>query len=415
MSSLAVRQEASHEALFAEAFSAETAIAHGIHAGPDAAADALAQSGERGIVQKIADKMAESSIGTRVLGGVAAALAVGATLPASARGVEGGDSVTTIVDTETGVTIRAGKSWQRDKDASSVTIMGNHRVVSKAEVKEAKRDGDCFWVNGKKQEQYTEGVTANGVGMGRDYRKNLICEVDKDVNGDGKVNDDDIVRAKCGNLVELEQPETFFDHVVWVEGKGFINVRAQSKATAKAFCSTSDGLAGAEAYGYGAASAAGKLRMKGGTRTIVKRAQRMVDTKVEQSLAGKGGAKSNAFAAAEAQCTEGNDTKPNIPNSSKPSVDVIGPQHVLANGVVDICAYGIGNIVSRSFSETGNGNFISPVYSGDEAGEFCQTYKAGTESDTATVTATVTDSANQSASDSESFPIVGNEDPRGQF
>ena len=340
----------------------------------------------------------------------------------AAEATVGGNSNSVITDTQTGITVRSAHGWQKDGDFSKVIVMGNYRSVSRAEVEEARQEGECFWVNGKKEEVYVEGVTADGVGMGRDTRKSEFCEVDEDVNGDGKVNDEDIVRAKCGNFAVIgEKPEGALESVIWVEGKGKIRVDVESEAKAWANCTTSDGLASAGAEGSAKASASGFLKMKGSIKSIVRKAQGKINQLVEKSLSGKGMAKSKAHAVADAQCTEGTapvPTKPPTPGNTPPSVDLIGPQHVLTGGVIDVCAYGRDanfDIVSQSFSETGNGNFISAVYKGDEAGEFCQTYKAGTEADDATITATVTDAANQSASDSESFPIVGSEDPRGQF
>src|SRR5690606_7233488 len=60
-----------------------------------------------------------------------------------------GHSNSTSVNAQTGITVRAAHSWQKDTSGAYVNVMGNHRVVSKQEVEEAKQEGDCFWVNGK--------------------------------------------------------------------------------------------------------------------------------------------------------------------------------------------------------------------------------------------------------------------------
>lgn len=105
-----------------------------------------------------------------------------------------------------------------------------------------------------------------------------------------------------------------------------------------------------------------------------------------------------------------------------PNVDLIRPQHLIVNGVAEVCAYESDpedDIASRNFSEIGGGNFTSFIYPGDEKGEYCIKYTPGTlPEDNVSITYTVYDKAANKASDTESFPIHDDSnpnDPRGQF
>ena len=209
-----------------------------------------------------------------------------------------------------------------------------------------------------------------------------------------------------------EQPAPPVDPYAECEGKVKVNVVAKAVAKCK------PGWMGGRAVAR--ASVRENIHVLAWSEAIASgRAEAKAKTLIRDRVKTKATARVNCVKLTDQQPqTPGTPTTPNTPANNKPSVDLVGPQHVLTGGIVDICAYGSdpnNDIVSRNFSETGNGNFISGVYNGDEPGEFCQTYKAGTESDTATITANVTDSANNSAADSETFPIVGSEDPRGQF
>jgi hypothetical protein len=109
---------------------------------------------------------------------------------------------------------------------------------------------------------------------------------------------------------------------------------------------------------------------------------------------------------------------PDVQPKFGPDVDVVGWQHILAGDEQLACAYeriGSAAIAQRNFSEQGSGEFVGFIRPGDEAGEWCIPYKAGTESGNASITYTAEDTNGLSDSDTEHFPTIGNDDPRGQF
>lgn len=402
----------------------ETVLAHAVQAGPGAAVEAVEGSAGGGVIGAVADKLAGTGVGRKILGTAAGLMSAGAMVgPSVAAASESGGSNTTVTDSQTGVTVHGSHAWQKDGDHSHVTVMGNHRVVSKTEVQQAKEDGQCFWVNGKKVKMYTEGHNVNGTAFGRDYRKNLVCHVNEDVNGDGKVDDNDLVRAECGNVVILrETPQGAIEQVIWVAGKGKLRVHADSEATAKADCSTTDGHASAEAYGHGEASANGFVKLTGKTKVDVKKAQGKVDQLINQSMAGQGGAKSKAFAEADAQCTEGPGPGPGpgpSPNNNAPFVEVDNPNHIGASDTIAFCereSDSDGTIVDRQFIiKQGGGNFTSPVYPGNDPGEECRDYtsRSTAAGPDVILEVTVTDSGDvnganvkTATADTAPFPVV---------
>lgn len=271
----------------------------------------------RGIIQSIADKMAGTSLGRKVLGtavGLAGAgMAVGPTMAAA----ESGSSTTSIVNTETGVSSYGAHAWQKDGDHDHVTVMGNHRIVSKAKIKQMEANGDCQTFNGKKVKIYTEGHNTSGTAFGRDKRTSEFCRTDQDFNGDGKA---DWVRARCGNAAIIGvTPAGALEEVLWLGGKGKFRVDVHSKATAEATCTTPDGTASASAQGFGEASAHGFVKLHGGIKLRVEQAQGAVDAAIDASVngtvSGHAGAKSKAFAIADAHCNEQVGSTPSTPQT----------------------------------------------------------------------------------------------------
>jgi hypothetical protein len=103
---------------------------------------------------------------------------------------------------------------------------------------------------------------------------------------------------------------------------------------------------------------------------------------------------------------------PPPPPNAPPIVDLVDLQHNVADRQAEVCAYGSdqnNDIVYQEMTESGDGNFTSNIYAGDEPGEFCRTFAPGTSDGTAVITAKVRDSAGQEASDTESWPIVTRE------
>lgn len=395
----------------AEIAGSETALAHAVQAGPGAAVDAMEGSAGGGIIRAVADKLSGTGVGRKILGTAAGLMSAGAMVGPAVASAESGGSNTTIVDSQTGVTTRGSHAWQKDGDHSQVTVMGNHRTFSKAEVKQMEANGDCRWFNGKKVNIHTEGHATSGTAFGKDERKSLFCRTDQDFNGDGKA---DWVRALCGNAAIIGvTPAGAIEEVLWLGANGKFRVHADSEATAKANCSTTDGLATAEAYGHGEASANGFVKLHGGIKMRVEQAQGAVDATIEESLSGKAGAKSKAFAIADTQCTEsGTPGTPGTPNNA-PNVEVDNPNHIGASDTIAFCereSDSDGTIVDREFNIVqGGGNFTSNVYPGNDPGEFCKDYTARSTAAGPDVilSAEVTD--NDSAHDtaqSAPFPVV---------
>jgi hypothetical protein len=270
----------------------------------------------RGIIQSIADKMAGTSLGRKVLGTAVGLAGVGMTVGPTMASAESGNSTTSIVNTETGVSSYGSHAWQKDGDHDHVTVMGNHRIVSEAKVKQMEEAGDCRVFNGKKVKIYTEGHNTSGTAFGRDKRKSEFCRTDQDFNGDGKA---DWVRARCGNAAIIGvTPEGALEEVLWLGGKGKFRVDVHSKATAEATCTTPDGTASASAQGFGEASAHGFVKLHGGIKLRVEQAQGAVDAAIDQSISGHAGAKSKAFAIADAQCNESVGNTPPPPPTTPP-------------------------------------------------------------------------------------------------
>lgn len=110
---------------------------------------------------------------------------------------------------------------------------------------------------------------------------------------------------------------------------------------------------------------------------------------------------------AKASCSEGSGSGGN----HAPVISIVNPQHVLVNGVQKICAYaqdpdGANDIKSVIWSKTGNVNFTTGDYPGDESGEHCVGIVAGTYADTATITAIAVDKLGATGTDSALLPVV---------
>ncbi len=248
------------------------------------------------------------------LGGAAVALVAGGEAVNADKAEATAITVPAEITTDT-VTIKSGRSTVRANSFSAVNLMTNHRTVSKALIKDAKDEGDCRWINGKKEDIWVEGLGPGGVGFGKDTRKSLFCEVDKDVNGDGKVNENDLARAICGNEAMLVPPKKEIENALWTDSrsKGKIKVIARSSAVAKASCEVNGVSAYAEGRGFAAAKGFAKIKSAIKTKgTSVSKLMQKV------SLRAKGWAKSKASAQASVVCAEmGGEIVPTVPAQHK--------------------------------------------------------------------------------------------------
>lgn len=299
-----------------------------------------------------------------------------------------------------------------DLAEGKVTILAN--VSTKMSAKQQRRlekQGRCRTFNGKRVDIKTYGYGVDGGQYGRDYRTSRFCKV----NGNW-------IRVRCKNpaIIERQAPPARNPNNKFIfVNKGFAkaNLNLSATATATAYCQ--EGGAGASASATASASSKGSLRW------LVKTNGRKYGSgrvKTVSRLEGRATGRASAKASAKVECSSQEvvivkqPPPPEQPQNNPPAVDLIGPQHVKTGGIYDFCSYESdpnNDIVGRSYSETGRGNFISNIYRGDEPGEYCITYKAGTEAENATVSVKVTDSANNMASDSETFPV--DDSSKGEF
>lgn len=393
--------------------------------------------------RRVVDAMRASRFGKIALPSLAG-LALAGTAEASTN-IEAPPSIT-ITHKTTTTEFDIGKSRISEEAFSKAIVVGNYRTISKARVRRDVRRGVCDKLTARqviKRGIRTQGYNGSGVGYYPDNRPGTFCDTD----GDGDYD----YRAECGNRsIEKRPVPKEAKSIIWVNNfsKAKVKVNVQEKITARAKCETTNTYAEGLARGSGKASA--WIRLKNAIKANGKRLRKVV---AKQELDASAEAHVKLRASANAKCYENSSKetttttttvvtppqeqppqppqqppqqppkppeqppkppqpKPNLP----PSADVVGPQHVLVGGEVQICAYESdpeGDIVSRNFSEIGNGNFISHAYPGDEAGEWCINYKAGTAGDYATVTYSVVDSVGNTAQDSESFEIY--DGPKGQF
>lgn len=349
--------------------------------------------------------------GNKIASGVATglAIAVGVAGPAQAETktyTQGNTQFTETSDTKALV----GKSSMSTEAFVKAKVYANVRSVSKAEIRKLERQGNCDRLSSKQVIKLgikTKGYNGSGKGYALENRPSTMC----DRNGDGKYD----VRGDCGNaaIQGKAQPNKAKSNI-WVNNFNKASVKLRSNVTVSARSGCRISVPGGEVYADSTGSASTKasvsVKMRNATQAHGK-VLRSVKTRQVASIAASLRTKATAEANAACISKGGNvPPPPPPPRNNPPSVDLVGSQHIKVNGEQQICAYGNdpdgqNDIVSRTFSEQGNGNFISPVYPGDETGEFCVNYKAGTYADTAKVSATVRDSANNSASDEETFPI----------
>ena len=292
-----------------------------------------------------------------------------------------------------------------------VTILSNilTKGTPKAVVRKAERNGKCVTRSGEKNVIHTEGWNVNGGReFGRDYRTSRFCFI----NGHW-------VRVKCGNRAFINVPTPrppVKGKVLWVSNmnKAVLSVKASAHAKAEAKCDLPG--ASASAIGEGSGSASANVRFKALARGKFGASNvRNFVNSYRSSATLEANADATADASAKANCSTtppGDIPPPKERVNNPPTVDLVSPEHMFVNGTVEICAYGNdpdgqSDIASRSMTESGKGSFVSDIRSGDEPGEFCRDFFAGTSAGEAVITATVTDKAGKSSSpDTERFPIL---------
>lgn len=335
-------------------------------------------------------------------------LALGASAIGFGVAAQRAEASTSVVEQGSETFARVGSSKMSMEDFANVKVLGNARSVSSARLRRAERQGNCQTIDGKKTTIFTEGHYENGRTYGRDTRTSRFCRI-------GRI----WYRVACGNKARFSPPKNHIPGtIVWVNNYNRANVEVSTKAyaVASADCKTPDGLASASASGRADAHTSASLSIKSAmkARGSVQRLKSSTQTSASAEAVSK------ASAQAEASCVSQNTiTPPGIPpkppEKLPPTVDLVDLQHTLVNGEAQVCAYGKppNTITYQNMTESGDGNFISDIYSGDEPGEFCRVFKAGTSPGMAIITASVADTSGNSASETESWPIVQIVDPSG--
>ncbi len=314
-------------------------------------------------------------------------------------------------------TIHIGKSKTSAESFSRAAVIANLRTVSKAEIREAQQEGRCKFFTAREAIEagiYTQGYQGSGGSYAPENRPTTLCDTDENGEFD--------TRAECGNAAEIRAPAPEkAKSTIWVNNwnKAKLLVQAKATAKAKAECRTTDTYAYAEGFGRGKASAWTRIKQIVKAKGKIKgNGLNKIITNVEGAAAGSAYAK--AKAAAEAKCQESVSQAQASPTPTPeqpptvfnlpPFTDITAPQHMFVNGTAEVCEResdpdGPSDIVSRAFTKT-RGNFISGIYAGDEAGEYCLMYRAPSTTGDTTLGSIVIDTHNNSDTDQATFPIV---------
>lgn len=297
-------------------------------------------------------------------------------------------------------TYRVGNSSVSESQLAKANfvIRSNGKAMSKAQIHRLKKAGKCDEVGKGTDTPWFKNAGYGGQGYGWDHRFTEICLV----NGVWR-------STRCNNKVV--KPKHVPEHPVqalFVRGAARTELKVEaasnSHAEASATCPGSYGFGMGDGSSRGSAEVS--LKVLARARSKAKRVK-AIRGQARISAEGSAKASANSRAAAAAYCVN-NQTFP-VKVNHLPFTDEVRPQHILVNGEQQICEFESdpdNDIVSRNFSKTGNGNFISFVYPGNEPGEYCIDFKAGTTAGPNTVTAKVTDAANNTATDTEAFDTV---------
>lgn len=309
----------------------------------------------------------------------------------------------------------AGKSVSV-ADIGKIKVLTNisAKGFSKKVIDRAQEKGDCFWA-GKGTDRPWMKVQGYNVNnrreMGWDNRRSKFCYIN------GK-----LFRVLCKNpsAVPTLVPEKRPTPVIFVNNtvKASLLLKAEVDMHAIAECRTSDGQASARSEIKGRGISVVKMSLHSFVRAkskgkIVQTTGASAEGKAIAELEGKASA---VCAEKPAEVTPPPPTPPNPPPqppppapNAPPSVDLVDQQHNTTDSRVQVCAVGRdqdNDIVYQDMTESGDGNFVTNIYAGDEAGEFCRDFVPGTAEGTVSITASVRDSAGQQASETETWPII---------
>lgn len=186
-----------------------------------------------------------------------------------------------------------------------VEVIANHRdkSVSKADIREARRDGDCEVYTEKeaiKAGVVTQGYNNSGVHYAPENRRSTICEVD------GK-----LIRIECGNRAKVtEKPRPKKAALTaWINSwnKAKIKIKAVTDVNVGGTCETPDGKATGFAYARarGVASIYMKWKnvAKAGAKGVTKKFGRL-QTRTEQNSQVNMRLDVNSYAQAVAICKQ---------------------------------------------------------------------------------------------------------------
>lgn len=159
-----------------------------------------------------------------------------------------------------------GKSEMTASSIGKINIVGNHRTVSKAKVRQAIKRGQCDTISGAKAMKLglrTQGKGGSGVNYAPENRKSTMC----DTNGDGKYD----FRADCGNKAKGGRPNIpKAKQTLWVENFNKYNVKVRSnvKVEASAACEINNEIGRVTSSSYASAESRVYANLK--LRNVVK-------------------------------------------------------------------------------------------------------------------------------------------------
>lgn len=218
-----------------------------------------------------------------------ASLAFGASAPEAEAQTSMGTPELISQKTETLFSV-TGNSAMTAESFAKATVLGNHRVVSKAKIIKAQKAGNCVTLDGSKTSIWTQGRHERGLPYGKDTRISRFCRIGKSW-----------FRAACGNRAKFTLPKKAIKgRIIWVNSfnKAKLRVSASSTATARAECKTPNSSALAYGHGEGYGKAEIKIstlqRAKGKLKSLITSSRNRAE----------GTASSKATASAEVKCNE---------------------------------------------------------------------------------------------------------------
>lgn len=252
-------------------------------------------------------------------------------------------------------TLLIGTHKQTAESFTKLRVIGNHRTVSKAKVKQAERQGKCETFSAKEVVEMgvkTQGRNGSGIRYGQENRKSELC----DLNGDGIWD----VRGECGNKVIVRKPRPdIAKQTLWVGNFNKAKVRVVSRLAVKA---TSDcrltvpgGSVGTGGYGYAETSSSVTISMRSAVKGRGKGVNKAISQTTKNFSSLQLSLENNASADATSTCTSTGGGSvaevcppgaPGVPPNCYPPVTVNNPpngrmnppEHLYTNaGTRNIC------------------------------------------------------------------------------